>query len=77
LYGVAPLFVYVVVAETVEPGVAVATSQFVTIVKRDTVTDETHRGSVLPLTQLFPSVDEVTVFVRMLLPVSVALTVAV
>jgi hypothetical protein len=45
------------------------------IVSCDTVTDEEHRGSVLPDPQLLPADGEVTVLARRWFPVSGVLTV--
>ena len=52
------------------PGVVVARLAWLTISSWATATVTEHRGSLLPDGQLLPGVVEVTVFARIMLPVS-------
>ena len=60
---------------TTDPGVVVATSAVLTMVRPATLTVVEHRASALPAAQFVPSVVELTVLLRTLLPTSGLLTV--
>jgi hypothetical protein len=70
------VLVNVAVNRTTPPGVTEVTLEVLVMASEDTVTVEEQAGSVLAAAQLLPSEAEVTVLVRILLPVSGLLTVA-